>query len=77
MTSLIAGFDPKKHDGEKMAKIIGDNLFLLGLILIFFSIIRVVAVEYADIIDTAQSIATISLTVKMIYCANKYGLKKN
>ncbi len=77
MTSLIAGFDPKKHDGEKMGKIVGDNVFLLSLLLIFFSIIRAVAVEYADIIDAAQSISTISLIVKMIYCANKYGLKEN
>jgi hypothetical protein len=77
MTSLIAGFDPKKHDEEKMGKIVGDNVFLLSLLLIFFSIIRAVAVEYADIIDAAQSISTISLIVKMIYCANKYGLKEN
>ena len=29
MTSLIAGFNPKKHDEEKIATIVGDNIFLL------------------------------------------------
>lgn len=57
MTSLIAGFNPKKHDEEKMAKIAGDNLFLVGLVIIFFAIIRVVVPEYENIINTAESIS--------------------
>lgn len=77
MTSLIAGFNPKKHDEEKMAKIVGDNLFLLGLVIIFFAIIRVVVPEYESIINTAESISVVVLVIKMIYCTNKCGLKDN
>ena len=77
MTSLIAGFNPKKHDEEKMAKIAGDNLFLVGLVIIFFAIIRVVVPEYENIINTAESISVVALVIKIIYCTNKYGLKEN
>ena len=77
MTSLIAGFNPKKHDEEKMAKIAGDNLFLAGLIIIFFAIIRMIAVEYESIINTSESISIVALVIKIIYCTNKYGLKEN
>ena len=35
MTSLIAGFNPNKHDEEKISKIVGDNIFLAGIIIIF------------------------------------------
>ena len=77
MTRLIAGFNPKKHDEEKMAKIAGDNLFLVGLVIIFFAIIRVVVPEYENIINTAESISVVALVIKIIYCTNKYGLKEN
>ena len=38
MTSLIAGFNPKKHDEEKTATIVGDNIFLVGLVIIISAI---------------------------------------
>ena len=63
MTSLIAGFNPKKHDEEKMAKIAGDNLLVVP--------------EYENIINTAESISVVALVIKIIYCTNKYGLKEN
>ena len=48
-----------------MAKIAGDNLFLVGLVIIFFAIIRVVVPEYENIINTAESISVVALVIKI------------
>ena len=75
MTSLIADFNPEKHDEEKIAKIVGNNIFLIGLSLIFFSIIGAIAVEYKNIINTIGIISIVALEIKILYGARKYGLK--
>ena len=77
MTSLIAGFNPKKHDEEKTATIVGDNIFLVGLVIIFFAIVRIVVPEYERILYIAETISIVALVIKIIYCTNKYALKEN
>lgn len=75
MASLIAGFNPNKHDEEKTCKIVGNNIFLAGIIIIFFSIINVVAKEYSDILNCAQIISVIAILINITYRTNKYALK--
>ena len=77
MTSLIAGFNPKKHDEEKIATIVGDNIFLVGLVIIFFAIVRIVVPEYESILYIAETLSIVALVIKIIYCTNKYALKEN
>ena len=75
MTSLIAGFNPNKHDEEKISKIVGDNIFLAGIIIIFFAILNVVAKEYSDILNYAQSVSVIVILINITYRTNKSALK--
>ena len=75
MANLISGFNPNKHDEEKISKIVGDNIFLAGMIIIFFAIINVVAKDYSYILNYAESISIIVIVINIIYRTNKYALK--
>jgi hypothetical protein len=39
LADIIAGFDERKYDRKKSADIVGSNFLLLGLLMIFISVI--------------------------------------
>ena len=45
------------------------------VIIIFFAILNVVAKEYSDILNYAQSVSVIVILINITYRTNKYALK--
>ena len=39
LVDIIAGYDARKYDKKKMADIVGSNFLLMGLLLIFITIV--------------------------------------
>lgn len=75
MTSLLTVFDPHKHDEKKASQIAGNQLFLIGVIIIYFEIIHFIVRASSDLLTYAEALSVLTLVAHMIYKVNKYALK--
>lgn len=75
MANIIAGFNPDKYDKDKVSDIAGDNVFLAGIVIIFFGILRVFFVEFKSILSISENISIFLVIINWFYKSNKFGLK--
>ncbi len=80
LAGWIAGYDPNKHDSEKICKIVSSNVILYGIFLITYSIVNYLAYEWiknTEIFTILNVLTIIFVFVKISYSTNKYARKNN
>lgn len=75
---MLNGFDEKKHDKDKVSKIMGGNMIYTGLIIILLGVIGVfLNSKYYNYVTFAQIFVVIVGIIKGTYEVNKNGKIKN
>lgn len=75
MTDIVAGFNPDKYDRDKVSDIAGSNIFLAGIVIIFFGVLRAFFVKYESILSISEKITILLVIINLFYRCNKFGLK--
>lgn len=75
MANIVAGFNPDKYDSDKVSDIAGSNIFLAGIVIIFFGMIKAFFVEYKSILNVSEKITIFLVIINWFYRINKFGLK--
>ena len=71
---MINGFDPKKHDKEKVSKIFGNHFLFIGLSVIVIGIIGMALTKVnPNSFMNIQKGVVIAGIIKMIYTLEKHG----
>ena len=74
LADIVAGYDSKKHDKKKTADIVGSNFILMGLLLVFITIIYYFVPSLnLNLYITSMLIIIFGLTIKMAWDTSKHA----
>lgn len=74
LADIIAGYDSHKYDKKKITDIVGSNFILMGLLIIFITIVYYfVPALNLDLYITSMLIIIFGLMIKIIWDTSKHA----